>query len=211
VTDSPRLPHSPEAKRQWMAIGVSVEDRSRLSVGLYDVPDILGSVAELTACNAGTEVELANGDRVVLDLVGEVVAAFGHGSYKNGDALILVQVVDVVADPHHLGVETQRDLAAVGREMVRNGVLDDLDELLVGAGGADLVPVEELHHETSEALERARYPHGRADLDEHAAGSLDVDLKLPRLVDGRVEQSEQALASWSIGELSVWAVNAPDG
>jgi len=169
-----------------MAGGVSGEDRSMSSFCLYDVPDVLGSVAKLTACNAGTEVELANGNGVVLDLVGEVVVTLGHGSDKDGNALVLVQVVDVVANAHHLGIETQCDLAAVGRQMVRDGVFNDLDELLVGRGGADLMPVEELHHQSSEALESARNSNSRADLNEHAAGGLDVDLELARLVDWRV-------------------------
>ena len=45
------------------------------------------------------------------------------------------------------------------------------------------MPVEELHHESSEALECARNPDRRADLNEHATGSLDIDLEFSRLVD----------------------------
>jgi hypothetical protein len=178
-----------------MAGGVSGEDRSTSSGCLYDVPYVFGSVAELTACNAGTEVELADGDGVVLDLVGKVVVALGHGSDEDGNAFVLVQVVDVVADAHHLGIKTQRDLAAVGWQMVCDGVLDDLNKLLVRCGRADLMPVEELHHKSSEALERAWNSDSRADLDEHAACGLNVDLKLAGLVDWRVQQGEQTLGS----------------
>lgn len=82
--------------------------------------------------------------------------------------------------------------------MVGDGVLDDLDELLVGCGRADLVAVQQLDHETSEALKGTRDAHGGIDLDEHAASSLDVDLQLARLVDGRIKQREQALHNKSV-------------
>lgn len=56
------------------------------------------------------------------------------------------------------------------------------------------MPVQQLHHQTSEALECTRDAHSGADPDEDIARSLDVDLKLARLVDGRIEESEQTLA-----------------
>lgn len=55
---------------------------------LDDAPYILGGVAEFAAGNAGTEIELADSNAVILDLIGEVVTSFGHGSYKNGNALV---------------------------------------------------------------------------------------------------------------------------
>ena len=42
--------------------------------------------------------------------------------------------------------------------------------------------MEKLDHEPSEALEGARYPHCRADLDEHSFGGVNVDLKLSSFV-----------------------------
>lgn len=67
--------------------------------------------------------------------------------------------------------------------MIGDGVLDDLDELLVGGGGADLMAMQKLDHETSKALEGTRNAHGRVYLDEYAASGLDVDLELARFVD----------------------------
>lgn len=54
--------------------------------------------------------------------------------------------------------------------------------------------MEQLHHEARETLEGTRDTHGRTDFDEHALGGVDVDLQLASLVDGRVEQGEQALS-----------------
>jgi len=53
--------------------------------------------------------------------------------------------------------------------------------------------VQQLHHQTSEALECTWDTHGGADTNEDVARSLDVDLELARLVDGRIEEGEQAL------------------
>lgn len=71
-------------------------------VRLDDAPYVLGGVAEFAASNAGTEVELADGDGVILDGVGKVVVAFGHGSDEDSDALVGVQTLDVVPDADHL-------------------------------------------------------------------------------------------------------------
>lgn len=77
--------------------------------------------------------------------------------------------------------------------MVRDGVLDDLNELLLGCRGADLMAMEQLDHQTSESLERSRNADSRADSDEHVLGRLDVDLKPAGLVDGRIKESKEAL------------------
>jgi len=144
-------------------------------------------MAELTACNAGTEVKLANSDAVVLDVIGKVVVALGHSTYEDCDTLALVEIANVIADTYDLGVEAERDLAAVGREVIGNGVLDDLDELFLRRRRPDLVSVQELDHESGEALEGTGNAHCRADPDEHVLGGVDVDLELARLVDWRVE------------------------
>jgi hypothetical protein len=154
--------------------------------GLEDVPDILSGMAEFAACYAGTEIELADSDAVVLDVVREVVIALGHGTYKDGNALALVESTNVVADTYDLRIETERDLAAIRWQMVGDGVLDNLDELFLGCCRADLMPVQELDHKTGKSLERTRDAHCRADPDEHILGSVDVDLEFARLVDWRV-------------------------
>lgn len=55
------------------------------------------------------------------------------------------------------------------------------------------MPVQQLHHQPSEAFECTWDAHGGADTDEDVTCSLDVDLELARLVDGRIEEGEQAL------------------
>ena len=80
---------------------------------LDDVPDVLGRVAELAASHTGTEREVADRDRVVLVLVGEVVVSLGHGSDKDADALLGAEVRHIVADSHNGSVEGKGNLAAV--------------------------------------------------------------------------------------------------
>lgn len=55
--------------------------------------------------------------------------------------------------------------------------------------------MQELDHQTGEALEGTRNAHGRADFDQNAFGGVDVDLQLSGLVDGGVEEGEKALSS----------------
>ena len=98
-------------------------------------------MAEFAARNTGAEVKLADGDGIVLYAVGKVVATFGHGADEHGDALVVVQALDVVAHAHNLRVEAECDLAAIRRQVIGDGVFDDLDELFVGCGRAYLVTV----------------------------------------------------------------------
>lgn len=98
---------------------------------LEDTPNILCSVAEFAAGNAGTEVEVADTDAVVLDGIGEIIIALRHSTDKDCDALVLVEATDVITQAYHLSVETKSDLPAVGRQVIGDGVLDDLDQLLL--------------------------------------------------------------------------------
>lgn len=92
---------------------------------LDNVPYVFGSVAELAAGNAGREAVVADSDLLVYIFVGEVVGAFGHGTDKDTYALFGSQVLDIVSRSHDLFVKTEGNLAAVRREMVGDGVLDD--------------------------------------------------------------------------------------
>lgn len=89
-------------------------------------------MAKLATSHAGTEAVVADTDGVVLELVGKGIGTFGHGSDKDADALLGTQILNVFADPHDGGIERERDLAAVGRQMVRDRIADDLEELLGG-------------------------------------------------------------------------------
>lgn len=150
---------------------------------LDDSPDVFSGMAKLATCNAGTEIEVANTDRVVLELIREVVVSFGHGSDENCDALILVQSFDVVSHSNHLGVEAQCHLPAIGREVIGDWILNDLDELLLGGGRSDLMPMEQLDHQASESLEGTWDPDRGADLNEDIPRSVNVDLKLAGFID----------------------------
>lgn len=89
-------------------------------------------MAELAACNAGTEVKVADTNAVVLDGVREVIVALRHSTNEDCDTLVLVQAADVIAKTYDLGVETKRDLTAVGWQVIGDRVLDHLDQLLLG-------------------------------------------------------------------------------
>lgn len=93
-------------------------------------------MAELAAGHTSREGVVADGNLLVDHGVGKVVLALGHGADKDADAL-LADRLDVLAHADELRVETQRHLAAVGRQMVCDGVLDDTQQLLVGVCGPD--------------------------------------------------------------------------
>ena len=59
---------------------------------LDDVPNILSGVAELAAGDTGTQAEVADTDRVVLELIRKGVVSLGHGTDKDTDALFLTKV-----------------------------------------------------------------------------------------------------------------------
>ena len=50
-----------------------------------------------------------------------------------------------------------------------------------------------LTHEATETLEGSGDTNVGVDLDKHASCSVDVDLEQPSLIQGRVEEGEQAL------------------
>lgn len=83
-------------------------------------------MAEFTASHTRTQTVIADADRLVLEGVGKIIFALGHGSYKDADALSWTQGLDVVLDSDDFSIEAQGDLPAVGWQMIRNWVLDDL-------------------------------------------------------------------------------------
>src|SRR5690242_4110314 len=150
-------------------------------------------MTELAACYAGTEIEVADSDAIILDCVCEVVIALGHSTNKDCDALVLAETSDIVAQSYYFSIETKGNLAAVGRQMIGDGVLDHLDQLFLGGSRSNLMPVQQLHHQASKSLECTWDAHSRADPDKDVASSLDVDLELARLVDRRIKESEETL------------------
>lgn len=140
-------------------------------------------MAKSAASNTGTQAEVADTDRVVLELVGEGVVTLGHGTNEDANALLGFELGNVVAHANDGRIETEGDLAAVGREVVGDRVLDDFEELLLRCGGTDRESVEELDHQTSEALEGTRNADSGADLDQDALCCVNVDLKFTSLVE----------------------------
>ena len=150
-------------------------------------------MAELAAGDTGTQTVVADTDRFILEAVGKVIVALGHGTNENGDGLVRVQRLQVVLGADHGGLETHGHLAAVGGQVVGDGVLDDLEELFLGVGGADGEAVEQLDHQTGETLESSGNANGGVDFDQHTFGGVDENLQATGLVDGGIEESKKAL------------------
>lgn len=150
-------------------------------------------MAELAARDAGTQAVVADTDRLVLEGVGKVVVSLGHGAHEDADALLRTQRLEIVAHPDHRRFIAHSDFAAVGRQVVGDGVLDDPQQLLLRVGRADGQTVKQLDHQAGESLERAGNADGRVDFDQDSFGGMDVDLELAGLVGRGIEQGKKAL------------------
>lgn len=150
-------------------------------------------MAEFAAGDRGRETVVADGDLLVDEFVREVVRAFGHCSNEDADALLVFQALHVFSYFDQGCIEGEGDLSAIGRKMVGDRILNDLEELFLGVNGSDGETVEELDHETCEALECTWNTNGRADFDQDTFGGVNVDLQLASFVDRRVEEGKQTL------------------
>lgn len=158
-----------------------------------DVPHFLGGMAEFAAGNACAQTVVADTDGVVLEGVGEIVVALGHGTDEDTHALVGSQGLEVIPGPDNGRLVTERHLPAVGGQVIGDGVFDDLEQLLLRVGGADGETVQKLDHQTGEPLEGSRDANAGVDLDEDTFGRVDEDLQFTGLVDGGIEQGEKAL------------------
>lgn len=96
-----------------------------------DIPNLFGRVAEFAAGHTGTKTVVADTDSFVLEGVGKVIVALGHGTDENGDTLVGVQRLQVVLGADHGRLETHGHLAAVGGQVVGDRVLNNLEELFL--------------------------------------------------------------------------------
>lgn len=158
-----------------------------------NVPGFFGSMAEFTARHTCTQTVVADTDGVVLEGVGKVIVTLGHGTNEDANALVGTHGLDVVGGSHHGGLETEGHLPAVGGEVVRDRVLDDLEQLLLRVCRADRQPVKELNHQTGEPLEGSGDTDGGVHFDQNPFGGVNENLQSSGLVDGRVEEGQEAL------------------
>lgn len=96
-----------------------------------DVPDILGGVAEFAASNTGTETEVADGDGIIFEGIGKVITTFGHGTDEDTDTLVWVEILHVLSDTNDLCVERESHFPTVWWEVIRDGILDHFEQLLL--------------------------------------------------------------------------------
>lgn len=144
-------------------------------------------MAEFAASHAGTETVVADRDRIVLEGIGEVITTFGHSTHEDTDALIGIQVRNVVTDFDHFGIEGESDLPAVWWQMIRDRVLDDFEQFLLRIDRSDRQLMKKLNHQTCKALKSSRNADCWADFDESTFGGVNEDLQLAGLVDGRIQ------------------------
>ena len=157
-------------------------------------------MTKLAARHTRTQAIIADTNSIILEGVGKIIISLGHGADKDANTLVGAEGFDIVADADDGGIETHGHLATVGREMIGDGVLDDLEQFLVRVGGADGQSMKQLDHETRETLKGAGDADAGVDLDENAFGCVDVDLEFSGFVDGGVEEGEEALfMSTSVG------------
>ena len=116
-----------------------------------------------------------------------------HGADKDDDRVRVGDGRKVLGEADGGGIKGEGNFVGEGGEVVRDGVLDHLEQLFRAVDGADREAMEELDHEAAEALERAGDADGRIDLNEDAARGVDIHLQLAGLVQGRVEEREEAL------------------
>lgn len=158
-----------------------------------DVPGFFGGMAEFTAGHTSTQAEVADTDGVILEGISKVIMTLGHGTDKNTNALICIQRLDIVCCSDHGCLETESHLTAVGRQVIGNGILDDLQQLLLRVGRADGEPVKELNHQPGKPLEGPRNTHRGVHFNQNPLGGMDKNLKLASLVDGGVEKGQETL------------------
>lgn len=89
-------------------------------------------MTELTAGHAGRETVVADGDLLVNVSVRKVISTLCHGTHEDADGLVGTEIIDVFADPYHRCVETESDFPAIGRQVIRDGILYHLKKLLLG-------------------------------------------------------------------------------
>mmetsp|Transcript_14946 Transcript_14946/g.41410 ORF Transcript_14946/g.41410 Transcript_14946/m.41410 type:complete len:280 (+) Transcript_14946:447-1286(+) len=78
-------------------------------------------------------------------------------------------------------------------QMLREGILDDLEQGRRVVASLDLHLVQQLDHEAGESFVGARDPNGGMHVDEHLLRRGDVDLEVARLVERRIKQGQQFL------------------
>ena len=158
-----------------------------------DVPGFFGGMAEFTASHTSTQAEVADTDGIILEGISKVIMTLGHGTDKNTNALICIQRLDIVCCSDHGCLETESHLTAVGGQVIGNGILDDLQQLLLRVGRADGEPVKELNHQPGKPLEGPRNTHRGVHFNQNPLGGMDKNLKLAGLVDGGVEKGQETL------------------
>lgn len=150
-------------------------------------------MAELAACYTGRERPAADCNLLVYQGIGEVIRTLGHGADEDAYALLGTHALDIIPKTHQRRFETERDLPAVGRQVISNGVLDHSQQLIIRVGGSDRQSVQQLNHETCESLERSGNSDRRGNFDEDALGGVNINLQLSSLVDGRIKKRQEAL------------------
>lgn len=81
----------------------------------HNIPNLFGSVTELTTGHTGTKTVVTDTDALILEGIGKVIMTLGHGTDEDGDTLIRLQRLQIIPGAHQRGLKTHGHLAAIGR------------------------------------------------------------------------------------------------
>ncbi len=96
-----------------------------------DIPCVFGGMTKFAACHASAQAVVAYADGLVFEAVRKVVLSFCHCPNKDTDAFVGDQRVYVIPYSHHFSIEAECNLSTRWRQVVGDGVLDDLEKLFL--------------------------------------------------------------------------------
>ena len=152
--------------------------RSSVRQTSYNIPQIFYSVAKFATRHTSTQTVVADADCIVLVGVGKIVVSFGHRTDKYANTFFGSKVRNVISNANDRSFIAEGDFPTERRQMIGDGVLDDLEKLFLRVHRPNGKSMQKLYHETGESLERSWNSDGGIHLDENSFGGVYIDLQL---------------------------------
>mmetsp|Transcript_81348 Transcript_81348/g.226547 ORF Transcript_81348/g.226547 Transcript_81348/m.226547 type:complete len:313 (-) Transcript_81348:18-956(-) len=167
-----------------------------------NAPQVLELVANLRTATRRTQSPRADRNPL-LDVVGAEVLLGGRIPVRDRadreddrssvTVALAVQLSGEVPEFNRTAGDGKTKPPAPRRQILLDGVGNDLHQRLVGLSGSDLLSLQQLDSQARESLKRPGDAQGRVHLDQHVLRRVDVNEELPRLVERAVQQGHQAL------------------
>mmetsp|Transcript_5837 Transcript_5837/g.13808 ORF Transcript_5837/g.13808 Transcript_5837/m.13808 type:complete len:346 (+) Transcript_5837:13-1050(+) len=167
-----------------------------------NTPQVLELMANLGATAGGAQAPWADRDgffnvpRAKGRLPNWVAVCHGADHKHHRDLatpVVLLNLSRKLPQLHSATGNGEAEAAAAGRQVLLYGIGHHLHERLVCLRRPDLVPLQQLHRETSKALKGPRNAQGGMDFDEHVLCCVEEDQQLASLVQWAVQQGHEAL------------------